>query len=165
MTAKNRGGRPSLYSDELAGDICAQLAEGKPLTTICEQDGMPATRTVMEWVSHPERKQPGFAEMYGEARRMQAHRFADEIVALAETADAKNAHAIRLKIDARKWAAARLHPEAYGDRAIVEHAGSMVVESKTSDDAPPWIRDQLGEAGEAATAAVVPITAAKSKAH
>jgi len=35
---------------------------------------------------------------------------------LADTANAQNAQAVRLKIDVRKWLASKLVPKVYGDR-------------------------------------------------
>ena len=43
-------GRPSKYSEEIAISICEQLSEGIPLREICRQEGMPAWRTVYDWM-------------------------------------------------------------------------------------------------------------------
>jgi hypothetical protein len=45
--AKSRGGRPSIYSPELAQHICEQLASSsKSLRAICQQPDMPAEMVV-----------------------------------------------------------------------------------------------------------------------
>jgi hypothetical protein len=43
-------GRPSKYSEEIAQKICEELSEGIPLREICRQEGMPAWRTVYDWM-------------------------------------------------------------------------------------------------------------------
>ena len=41
---------------------------------------------------------------------------ADEIVDLRDKATPENAHTVRVKIDARRWIAAKLKPRVYGER-------------------------------------------------
>jgi len=43
-------GRPSKYTEAIALSICEQLSEGIPLREICRQEGMPAWRTVYDWM-------------------------------------------------------------------------------------------------------------------
>lgn len=43
-------GRPSKYSHAVIDSICEQLANGIPMAQICRQDGMPAYRTVKDWM-------------------------------------------------------------------------------------------------------------------
>jgi hypothetical protein len=47
-------GRPSKYTKEIAESICEQLSEGIPLREICRKDGMPAWRTVYDWMRKDE---------------------------------------------------------------------------------------------------------------
>ena len=42
-------GRPSLYSEEIAERVINGLMEGLSLIKICEQDGIPTRRTIMNW--------------------------------------------------------------------------------------------------------------------
>ena len=51
---KPKIGRPSKYSKEIAESICEQLSEGIPLREICRQDGMPAWRTIYDWMKRDE---------------------------------------------------------------------------------------------------------------
>ncbi len=41
-------GRPSLYTEALAADICRRLAEGETLRAICRDKAMPDKATVGE---------------------------------------------------------------------------------------------------------------------
>ena len=128
-------GRPTNYSPELTAGICARLAEGESLRSICRDEAMPALRTVFVWLA----KHPEFVQQYALAREEQADTLADEIVAIADeregkaimadgaevavvfdsTAVARN----RLRVDARKWVASKLKPKVYGDKTQHEHAG------------------------------------------
>ncbi len=126
-------GRPSLYTEPLAPEICRRLAEGESLRAICADKAMPSISTVMGWLfdgNHDE-----FSEQYARAREAQAEVRADEIVDIADddtndfTADkdgkivANNEHIqrSRLRVDARKWIAAKLLPKRYGDK--LQHTG------------------------------------------
>lgn len=128
--------RPSDYTKQKAISICAKLAGGEPLTRICRDDGMPDVATVYRWLeAHPE-----FREMYARAREDQADTLADEIQAIAdepvvgkktttkpngdvETVEGDMIEHRRLRVDARKWIAAKLRPRKYGDLLKLEGAG------------------------------------------
>ena len=121
-------GRPSLYTDKLAAKICRRLAEGESLRAICADRAMPGISTVMGWLfdgSHD-----GFSEQYARAREAQAEIRADEIVDIADdasgdftankdgklVANSEHIQRSRLRVDARKWIAAKLLPKRYGDK-------------------------------------------------
>jgi hypothetical protein len=138
-------GQRVAYSQAMADLVCEMLGEGKSLRDIAKSgDGMPAAATVCLWAAtHPE-----FAEQYARAREVQADTLADEIVAIADeectmvrankhpsakpddegmlevvfdsTAVARN----RLRVDARKWVAAKLKPKKYGDKVQQEVTGA-----------------------------------------
>ena len=130
---KDRGGRPSIYSDELAATICERLAEGESLRSICRDEDMPCKSTVLAWLSDD--KHAGFRDQYAYAHEMQADHFHDEIIEIADetgadlTTDDSGKVTInhevvarsRLRVDTRKWLMARLAPKKYGDR--LQHTG------------------------------------------
>jgi len=90
--------------------ICRELALGRALINICDDDGMPGYSTVLAWRA----SDPAFQEMYARAREEQADWHAEQIILIADTEDDPNK--ARVRIDARKWAAAKLKPKTYGDR-------------------------------------------------
>src|SRR5262245_43560238 len=49
------------------------------------------------------------------AREAQADKFFKECIEIADTATQENCNVARLRVDTRKWAAARLAPKKYGD--------------------------------------------------
>jgi hypothetical protein len=127
-------GRPSTYSEETADAICVELMAGRSLVEICEQDDMPAERTVYVWLL----KHPEFVRKYAHAREMQAERGIDEIIPIADdgrndwmervNSDGtfigwmENGEAMRrsqIRIDARKWKASKLRPKVYGDKLAI----------------------------------------------
>ena len=72
-------GRPTKYSPELAAKICDQVAAGGMLTKICEQEGMPARKTVYEW----QRADPDFRAAYARAREQWCEHYEEIVLELA----------------------------------------------------------------------------------
>jgi hypothetical protein len=131
MTAKKKkAGRPSLYSKELAQLICERILErnkeGNPrsLRDVCTDDDMPSERTVYQWLA----AQGEFATMYTRAREMRANMIADDTLEIADTEP--DPHKARVRIDARKWWAAKTSPKKYGDKIQQEHSGEVSMLSR-----------------------------------
>lgn len=119
--AKHNPG-PVQYSEELALDILDHVASGKSLRSFCEDadgeriPGRPTRQAVFKWRADIK----GFGDMFNEAMRDRAHLLVDEIIEIADTdPDPKRA---RVRVDTRKWAAARYLPNFYGDRLAVTGA-------------------------------------------
>jgi hypothetical protein len=117
----------------------------------------------MDWVD----SSPELAERYARAKQLQAELLAAEIVAIADesevvaqyqgeqvkldlspTAIQRN----RLRVDARKWVAAKLLPKVYGDKIAVGGA----------DDLPPVQVQQTIDPSKLSSAALAEILAAKN---
>jgi hypothetical protein len=110
--------RPSDYTVELAQNICEQVANGLALKKICEPEEMPARATVYLWLhAHKE-----FVDMYARAKEDCADLFAEELMDIADTGSG-DVNRDRLRVDTRKWVAAKLKPRKYGDK--VTHEGSV----------------------------------------
>jgi len=135
--------RPSKFTAKIADEICEELANGRSLRSICSGDGMPRASTVFRWLATNE----AFRDQYARAREAQADYLADEIVSIADeectsvradkhgtkadddegntevvfdaTAVARN----RLRVDARKWVAAKLKPKVYGEKVETHLSG------------------------------------------
>lgn len=133
-------GRPSLYTPELADAICAEIAIGYSLRTICKAESMPCVATIFNWF----RTHPGFLEQYEKSKEIQADALAEEMLDIADDGtndwmEKLNADSVpigwvlngehvqrsRLRLDARKWIASKLKPKKYGDHSTVEHKGSV----------------------------------------
>jgi hypothetical protein len=119
-------GRPSDFTQDVADRICEGLIEGKSLRSLCLADDMPSAGTVCRWLG----VNADFREQYERAREAQADTLADEILDIADDGsndfmgdDAKyDGDAVarsKLRVDARKWVAAKLKPKKYGDKQLV----------------------------------------------
>jgi len=136
-------GRPSDYTPELADRICERLAEGVSLRTVCMADDMPDASTVFRWL----RTNTEFCEQYTRAKQESADALVDEMTDIADdgTNDwmeekdregeikgwRENGEAIqrsRLRVETRKWIAAKLKPKKYGDKVEHEHSGKITLE-------------------------------------
>lgn len=129
-------GRPSVYSEEVANEICARLATGESLRAICRSEGMPAESTVRGWVID---NNNGFSAQYARARDLGLDCMADELLEIADTpqigvktkrADGKTEvtegdmiEHRRLQVDSRKWFLSKLAPKRYGDKVTQEISG------------------------------------------
>lgn len=111
-TARKRG-RPSGYSLAVTNKICERLALGESLRKICEDKAMPSQSMVFGWLGD----HSAFQERYARAREAQADFHVDEMIGIADDvrADSEAVAKARLRIDARKWTAAKQHSAKYGD--------------------------------------------------
>jgi hypothetical protein len=114
MTKASRGGRPTIYTPELADLICERLANGESLAEICADRSMPGLRTVVRWAAENE----GFGAEYARAREAQAEVMDAKILATADEAG-KDPAAARVKIGAYQWRAAKLAPKRYSERQVL----------------------------------------------
>lgn len=116
--AKRPIGRPTKYSQEMADKICGLISNGMSLRAICNVNGMPARGTVYQWLNENLK----FQDQYTRARVEQADYFAEEIVEIADNAEADSAAVAkaRLQVDARKWAASKLAPKKYGEKTELD---------------------------------------------
>lgn len=136
--------RPTIYSEELALEICEQIAQGKSLRSICECDDMPSLRTVMYWCNDNEK----FLQQYTRAREAQADYYADELIEIADTIlkdddgktfdDPTAVARAKLRIETRKWIASKLKSKSYGDKVTQEitgkDGGAIQIERKSIKD-------------------------------
>ena len=107
---------------------------------------MPNRDTVYQWMAD----QPGFSDRYARAREEQADTLADDIVRIAD--DPKlDPNDKRVRVDARKWVAAKLKPKKYGEK--LELGGDLGVTYRTSDDILGALNSILARYGVAALAA------------
>jgi hypothetical protein len=133
-------GRPSEFTQAIADEICARIADGESLRSICLDDALPSQRAVFNWLASNEQ----FVQQYARAREAQADALFDEILDIADNGAndwmekhdqdggnigwRENGEAMRrsqLRIDARKWMAGKLRPKKYGDKLDVEHKGDI----------------------------------------
>ena len=115
---KRKIGRPTDYTKDMAENICEKISGGLSLRAICAEAGMPARGTVYRWLI----ENADFQDQYARAREKQADYFAEEIIEIADSAEAESAAVskAKLQIDARKWAASKIAPKKYGDKQEID---------------------------------------------
>ena len=136
MNMENKGGRPSMYSRELAEKICDLVATNpEGLKHLCNQNNwMPCVDTIREW----RWKNEEFSALYTKAKLSQAELLTEDCLDIAdntdfdtltkekqdgeeyEVANTEWINRSRLRVDTRKWLASKLLPRVYGDAKIVE---------------------------------------------
>lgn len=137
----NKGGRPSIYTPEIADAICLRLMGGESLRRICQDDGLPDRNTVLVWLRDDK---DGFQAKYARAREIQAEMLADEMAEISDdgrndwmekltadgqavgwTENGESARRSALRVSTRQWIATKLLPKKYGNREHVEHSGTI----------------------------------------
>jgi len=118
------------------------MGEGESLRSICRDDAMPALSTVFRWLAGDRE----FQEQYARAMDARAMLLAEEILEISDDSsgdavtdpetgairmDAEFVARSRLRVDSRKWLAARMSPRKYGDKITQKHTGR-------------WRADQVG---------------------
>lgn len=145
-------GRPSKYSEEIARSICEQLSEGIPLREICRQEGMPAWRTVYDWMW----KNEALSTAIAHARDIGYDKMAEECLYIADnlhigqkkvyssgaeegedsmtvTEEDMLGHR-KLQIETRLKLLAKFNPKRYGDyKAPEERVDMTVIDVKVRD--------------------------------
>ncbi len=140
MAEKRKRGGQSLYTEELAADICVRLSTGQSLREISRASGMPRASTIVDWTTD-EVNCPGFGERYAHARGIFLQVIADEILEISDDGsndyitrtrsdgsseqglDAEHVQRSRLRVDSRKWLLSKLKPGTYGDKVQQEISG------------------------------------------
>lgn len=112
-------GQPSKFTPELAAEICAELADGKSLRTVCAGEGMPDRKTVFRWL----RENEAFLEMYDRAKKEGADALVDDMQDISDNMRIDHNHK-RIMVDTRKWIASKLKPKKYGEKLAVDADGN-----------------------------------------
>lgn len=139
---KNKGGRPTTYTTELADKICDRIARGESVLRICKDPEMPAQSTVYLWLLNENNKE--FSEKYAQARNSQAEVLFDELLDIAddgtndyvsklnedgtetEMYNAEHVNRSRLRVDTRKWYLSKVLPKKYGDKMDFTSGGKEI---------------------------------------
>lgn len=124
VVSEKKDGRPTIYSDDLAKEICLRISNGRSLSSVCRDKDMPSRRTVYDWLADEDKKD--FLHRYREADLQRADYHADELIEIADSVEADTAEVAkaRLQIDTRKWQIARMNATKYGDKQQVDNVSS-----------------------------------------
>ena len=140
---KKKVGRPTLYTQELADLICQRVATcTMGLARLCTSyDDLPDKLTVNVW----RYKYPEFNAHYAQAKLKQADLLAEEMLDIADDGtndwmesfgdegeigyklNSEHVQRSRLRIDTRKFLAAKLLPKQYGQHAEEDKSANKSV--------------------------------------
>lgn len=141
MSEAPKTGRPSEYDPQLAIYICEEIADGRSLREIANEDGMPARGTIFRWLADKTNLIQGesFQDHYARARGFSADADADDVAHYSRQAAKGEIEpaAATAAINGLKWSAGKRKPKVYGDK--VTHVGG-------GPDDPP-IRHQVDLSG------------------
>lgn len=114
-------GRPSVYTQEIADEICRRLIDGESLRAICEDDHLPGKTTVLVWAQNND----AFRDQYARARELSGEADADDVAHVARLAmvGKLDAAAANAAINGLKWSAGKRQPKKYGEKVTTEHTG------------------------------------------
>ncbi len=116
--------RPSEYSPDEAAALCQWICEGKSLRSWCRQTGR-AAMTVYRWIE----QEASFREQYARAHEDRADTMAEDIIEIADevagTDSIAAVQAAKLRIETRKWIAAKVRPSKWGEKQLIETSGSV----------------------------------------
>jgi hypothetical protein len=129
-------GRPTVFTQEAADLICEEIAtSSKSLRTICNNEFLPCVATVLKWL----RTNESFLAQYTRAKEEQADFMAEEMIDIAD--DGTNdtiqgeygplenkewTNRSKLRVETRKWIAAKLKPKKYGDKVDLTSGGDKI---------------------------------------
>ena len=106
------------YDRTIAGILCDMLSDTMSLKKVCQETGIPVS-TVQQWRKHV----PEFAEAYDDAKRLSAEVRFDEMIDIADGADADSrggAQKARVQVDTRMKYAKILDRRKYGDNQQID---------------------------------------------
>ena len=125
-----RKGAPTIKTPEVLEAILAGISIGKSARTMCVEVGI-SQRVLWNWLASDQE----LMRNYLRAKELCVDAYAEEIIEISDDGsrdvqiDEKGREVInrdviaraQLRIDARKWYAARLAPKKYGDKLPVTH--------------------------------------------
>ena len=112
----------SKVTEEKFKQILTRIAEGESLRSISNDKGMPGARYFYQYLEAEGEEGEDRRKQYARARQQQADGFADEMVSIADNPE-EDVNRSKLRVDTRKWIAAKLKPKVYSDKHIVEGGG------------------------------------------
>lgn len=123
-------GNQSTYSPEKATTIIELLGDGIPLREICRMDGMPAWRTVYDWMV----KDDSLSAAIARARELGQDAIAEDTLQIVDSEpergpdgkiDSAWVQLQKVRVEQRLKLLAKWNPKRYGDRVTTEHTGTL----------------------------------------
>jgi hypothetical protein len=152
-------------TDDIIQRILDEVTDGRTLSSICDDPGMPTRRTVSRWLT----ADPDFLKRYKIAEGIQADIWFEKVVDTAEgrhddeilqsmmtdnpleTANSKRHLLLQFRnqrIDAYKYAAGKIRPTKYGANQLIE-VNSTVETKKTTVTRIELVAPEIDATGKA----------------
>jgi len=141
-------GRPSLYSQEIVEAIVSRLETGEPMAQICRDDGMPAARTVRDWIE----QKPDVSAAIARAREIGFDAIAAETLGIADDSrndwmerldkdeqpsgwqlNSENVQRSKLRIETRLKLLAKWDPKRYGEAMTLKGDKDNPLSTRTDE--------------------------------
>ena len=135
-------GRSSTYTPEIGIEICDKIAScSTGIKKLCKQiPHWPHPDTIYKWL----KDHKSFSDLYAQAKREQVRALVDEILEISDdtsqdelindqgkvVANSEYINRSRLRVDTRKWIAAKLVPRLYGDNVLARELSDEMDEFK-----------------------------------
>jgi hypothetical protein len=114
-------GRPSLFTQKLADEICERLGNGEPLAQICRDEKMPGLTTVYMW----QNKNEEFSESIARAREAGYDHIATDGLMIVDQLD-EDPQSRRIRADYRLKLLAKWDAKRYGDKLDLTSGGEKI---------------------------------------
>jgi hypothetical protein len=121
--------RPTVFTAEIATELCSRLAACGSLRRVCASDDMPTDDRVRLWVAANEE----FARAYARAKSAGIDALVEEALDIADDGvndwqekthgqafNSENVQRSKLRVEYRRWLAERMEPKKYGVRSEVD---------------------------------------------
>lgn len=118
--------RRTRYTQKVADEICLRLSEGEPLRQICQDEHIPAWRTVYDWID----KDPAFSARFAHARGLGLAAIMESCLDIADNSD-EDVKRSKLRVWTRLQLLAKWDPSRYGARQQVDLKADVNLSAKT----------------------------------
>lgn len=132
---------------EIEEEILRRIGEGEPLRAICRSDGMPAWRTVYDWME----ADADLAARFARARVTGFDAIAEDCLVIANTPELGVIRTVKpdgaieerqedmlghrkLQIETRLKLLAKWDPKRYGEKIEHEHKGAVTLQLTATDE-------------------------------
>jgi len=138
VTTQPQGrGRPTEYTPTIILVIIQRISEGTTLAELVSDPAMPDRTTIQRWM----RDRADFRTALSHAREAAADGMVRQAWELLGGATRETASVAREQAAHLRWRAARMAPQAYGDR--VQIGGHVTHEHTINDRKPDWLKARV----------------------
>jgi hypothetical protein len=122
------------FSKEVFSELCARLAQGTSLRTVCKAGDMPALATFYQWLGGEDGAE--LAEQYARAKQESADADLERLEEISDSVLAGDVgpQEARVAADIIKWSMGKKRPRKYGDKIHTEHSGSVDLSGMSDEE-------------------------------